>query len=491
MQSLSTLPDDLLILISQYLKVHDIFSLRQTAPHLAAFIISNSTHIALSVARNTFPKTGLLLRSTSNNVHDFQWLKSLVPRYFASVLVDRYRLRSPDLFGEFYSIPAESERGDSARARVENGLLVFKTLSDVSYAIYRLPVSKIPQKPFRERLTRTLKLQIFRSGYTAIDMLQRRETEISKRRLAYLQSLEKQDIDNFKITIALFLGAVLTNGDYSARMSHHFKYDGPDMFDWEGKDGKGGKTICRGDSWVNAFLLHKGPMLFWKQWYRQVEENNVKEIVLREWRARSSRQIDIERNGAVDVVEALKALSGDGSFFDGGIPDFFREYFVYWLEKVNAGVMPRKRSTPPPHTTSPQFQKARNPRLRTNILILIRFIQNEHHPSPDLFDWDRSKEDKLIYKHDSWVNAFILNEGPLLFWHQWYAWTDTNNVANRLRQTWDARSAQQIGIERESGYGVAKALDDYYDRSTPRFQGIYSSSYSDIFSEYCPQIGEN
>jgi hypothetical protein len=318
MHTLATLPDDILILICQHILLQDIFHLRQTARRLAALVLSYDIHISLSIARNTFPDANLLLR-VPVGTHDFSWLKSLVPKFFAAVLVDKLRAASPDYFMDYYGVPAESEWGDGPRARVETGCRVFKRLSDISQEVYKLPDLRVPRRPLKERVSRAIRLR-YRSvkvNDSALDLVERRERLVSKRRLVYLNDLDRQDIKDYVFMFTILLTAFETNYDgASVRYAPADKktYDGPHNYDWGGDRGADtGKRIYHANSWVNSFLLNQGPMLFWHQWYSRKEDYEVKEVILRAWKERSKEQIQIERNATSSVEEALRFLSGKSS----------------------------------------------------------------------------------------------------------------------------------------------------------------------------------
>lgn len=75
------------------------------------------------MASNTFPTADLLLRHDASPVGaaGFAWLKGLVPKYLAAVVVDRVRVQSPELCLEEYGIRAESKAGDALRVRTKKG----------------------------------------------------------------------------------------------------------------------------------------------------------------------------------------------------------------------------------------------------------------------------------------------------------------------------------------------------------------------------------
>jgi hypothetical protein len=337
MSTFTLLPDDLLILICQYVEMQDIFHLRQTTPRLATFVLSNIVYISPSIARNTFPTADLLLRVPEGGIPNFLWLKSLVPKFLAAVLIDKYRLVSPHIHVEEFGIPAETEWGDVPRARIETGWRVLKQLSDISREVYRLPESHIPKRPSKEKIKRTIRLQTLSASRNAIDLVEQREGLILRRRLAYLNDLDGQAIVDYSLMFELLCGAFKTNHDSpSARFAHTdiSKYNGADVFDWVGATGK---RLWKADSWVNWYLLNQGPILFWHQWRSRTEEHGLEEVMLSAWKERSSRQVEIERNAASRIGENLSSLSKDEHGNGPDVLELFRSYFVYKFAHLQAG----------------------------------------------------------------------------------------------------------------------------------------------------------
>jgi hypothetical protein len=80
---------------------------------------------------------------------------------------------------------------------------------------------------------------------------------------------------------------------------------------------------------------------FWHQWYNRKEEDEVKQVILRAWKERSSEQIQIERNAAFSVEEALRSLTGS-------------PFGCYsWDEEAVEALMPSFKHTVPHLRTSP------------------------------------------------------------------------------------------------------------------------------------------
>ncbi|KAF2430857.1 hypothetical protein EJ08DRAFT_649409, partial [Tothia fuscella] len=212
MHTLSSLPEDILIIICRELLIQDIFHLGSTNHILAKFVLNNSTYICHSIARNTFPNATLLVRLPASGPPDFTWLKSLVPKYLAGVLVDRYRLASPYVCFDIYYIPIQSPIGDLPRARIENGLCVSKRLSDICLEVYRQPHSHVPKRPLKVRLKRALLLGFQKHPHgSTVDITKRRERETLRLRMTYLYSLERRDIEDYELLLSLLYSAFRTN----------------------------------------------------------------------------------------------------------------------------------------------------------------------------------------------------------------------------------------------------------------------------------------
>lgn len=303
------LPDELLLAIFRQLPVPDVFQLALTNRRLADIAQRYGKSIAPCAVRNSFPDASLLIRADVAT-QDFEWLKSLVPRYLATVLIDRFRLRSPHMFHDDYGIPAEDEDGEKLRGAVAQGLCILSRLSVISKEGYKLPENDVPRQPFRERARRFLKYREPRDSRSrALDLLHRRENMIRARRLQYLETLDNQSVQNYRLMFAFLIQPFLTNYDpptaflvtcfrSGAREPH-----GPDSFDWDGDDGK---RLYRADSWVNWYIFHEGPLLFWKQWYYCNDKTLIRDRALDAWNTRTSEQISIERESIADMGPIIK-----------------------------------------------------------------------------------------------------------------------------------------------------------------------------------------
>jgi len=84
---------------------------------------------------------------------------------------------------------------------------------------------------------------------------------------------------------------------------------------------------------------------------------------------------------------------------------------------------------------------------------------------PDFFDWGGNCDSRghRVNSGDSWVNWFILYEGPLLLWKQWrppslYRDNRTTLGRTRLLKSWDERGYKQIEVETKATQDIERLL---------------------------------
>lgn len=320
MKRLDSLPDHALLLIVQELTIDDFFSLRQTNRALCTLISSFEQATTLAVAKRTFPNARLLLRPPQDGRYTIQWLKGLIPKQLAAIVVDRYRFGLEGAMGQRrgrpgtkwppYGIPAEDLLGDHFRARIGRGWCVFKTFSNISQAVYAMHATEIPRLPIRLWLPR-LKL-----GHSnpELMLIRRLERLILERRLRYLRSLARADVTNYYLLRGLLRSAFLTKHDMDpiSLFGPYRTFDGKpeppedDYFDWGG-DRRRSVLELSSQSWVDWFILHKGPTLFWKQWRRnsgsdfQKSGSLIHDELLRAWSVRG-QGVEIRRE-CVDQLD--------------------------------------------------------------------------------------------------------------------------------------------------------------------------------------------
>ncbi|OCL14830.1 hypothetical protein AOQ84DRAFT_358565 [Glonium stellatum] len=279
---LDTLPDDVLILAISQCCIDELFCLRLTSYRLAAIISSYITVIAPAVARRTFPEADLLTR-LPKGTHTFRWLKGLIPKQLAAILVDRHRF-AHTWANSRYGIPAEDPFGDELRGRVANGWCVFKKISNISQGVYEIAPTRLVLSK------KELSLALFNRSRLKFLILECRENIILERRLDYIKSLPEKDAKDYKLMF-LLLSSVFR---VSLTTNYGEEYK-PWIFDWgHGIDSQ--RLVRKGESWMTWYILHEGPSLFWQQWWvkspRSPDTKNfIRDHSLRSWFSNSSKGI--------------------------------------------------------------------------------------------------------------------------------------------------------------------------------------------------------
>ncbi|KAJ2897294.1 hypothetical protein MKZ38_004805 [Zalerion maritima] len=345
--TINDLPEDILVLVLSHLSVWDIFHLRLTTKVLLSVINSSVKSVSRKICLNTFPDDRMLAKrpANGNGEWDFDWLRDRIPRKLAAVLLDH---------GE-RGIPAESEWGEVARYRVARGWKVLKRLSremkdvegigeedvlgtglrpgstgssttrvmgsvkeesdgdDTSItenmrgSMNKSENAKTPKEGLR--LKGKVK-DIFRKDLTLLEC--RQELALVRCRQV-ISSLRKCDALGF-----MLLWDRLVCGPFRA-------YFGP--FDELHEDCVGRKsclcpsycgtfatgvekgesgsdnviTLERGNCWMTWFILRNGPGIFFRQWCSREASFAIGDEVHKEWKARSKREVEIERYAAARI----------------------------------------------------------------------------------------------------------------------------------------------------------------------------------------------
>jgi hypothetical protein len=374
MISFHELPDDVLCVILQQTDLESLFALRLVCKPLQDLISIYISSIAPAVARNTFQDTApLLLRRPRR--YDIEWLAGLFPRYLATVIIDRYGLNADgENTGQHncLRIPAVADEGDVLRKRVANGFQVMMRLSliskeaygatrDVAVSEYRemknaikkssvsWGSSKLPGSiTSKTREMVVLRPLLSQHHYAPrrkpkseqkedskhIKMTEKLEVVILQRRKDYLLSIPQSDIEDFRLMLPIFNACFRTNQD-GTPYPRAFK---PDFFDWGGNCDSRGHRVNSGDSWVNWFVLHEGPLLFWKQWcppslYDEDRKYLVRRRLLQAWHQRGYKQIEAETTTGQQLERFFRMKAGIVA--TGGRPGrltdpmpYFNEYLV-------------------------------------------------------------------------------------------------------------------------------------------------------------------
>jgi hypothetical protein len=366
MKSLDLLPDELLVLICQHLTLQSLFDFRLTHPHFATLVIEYSTSIAQPVAQTTFPDATILLHTRPDEKRDFSWLKCLVPKYLATVLVDRFKLSSERVFMEPSFIPAESEIGDNLRAKVENGWKIIQRLGCLirdEDSSASLP-SKVSDVTHSSKSSISLAVSVKRHIQHASTFLTRGlrppsrthkhetfprctepqssnpEAEALKHHIqVYLHDLPLRSLQDYQITTFLLYLAFRTKHDQPPLMmlpTHRFTYTGRDDFDWTTDTQNPAPSrvsimLENHNSWVNYAILRLGPQTFLQQWCPENWGNPstnslVKERLLCMWESESEERRERGRRIAVAVRETLQERHAENAFWTLKIQDEFMEY---------------------------------------------------------------------------------------------------------------------------------------------------------------------
>jgi hypothetical protein len=272
-----------------------------------------------------------------------------VNKYLAAILVDCFKSSSERWFFEPRYIPTESEIGDGLRKKVENGLVILKRLSDLSKEVYALPnkelmsmsTSTSTSTSIKQRI-RTVFLHDGKGGSTH-DLMKCREQLVLDRRLQYLKTLSRSDLEDFRITTALLAAAFKTKHDQPSAIllsTHRRDYQGPDDFDWNTKQSI---MIENGNSWVNWVILHEGPIHFFRQWMHLTSAPATCSVV-KQWLLEMSERYTndekaIQQACVRELQDAIKAWSMLDLLKEGYFEDETSKYMAWerGLERFHSG----------------------------------------------------------------------------------------------------------------------------------------------------------
>ncbi|KAL8677945.1 MAG: hypothetical protein Q9186_005668 [Xanthomendoza sp. 1 TL-2023] len=305
MSLLLSVPDEILILICQNLTIPSIFTVRLVCSHIANLVLNYSQAIVPEVAHTTFPDARLLLRVPSGQYRDFAWLKGLIHRYLAAVLVDRFKLSSTRLFFEPHGIPAESDIGEALRSRVENGWHVFQNLGKLTEDAQYLPYKYQSSVSIRDRLRHGAYSRHKRDRLAekkAYDGLEHRITKC-------VNEWPRTSLEDYQLTTFLLHLAFRTKHDQPEARSlptHRISYDGPDDFDWNAKEGI---LLENYNSWANWAILPLGSPTFFRQWSPISEEPKsclIKDSLLRMWKSTTPEEVKFLRRVAVTIRDTMR-----------------------------------------------------------------------------------------------------------------------------------------------------------------------------------------
>ncbi|KAL1613276.1 hypothetical protein SLS60_001508 [Paraconiothyrium brasiliense] len=292
-------PTELQILIFQHVTLIDLFSLRFVSRQISELIGSHINAIAPSIASKVFSQAKRMLRVAPEEPLDFAWLKSLVPKYLAAVMLDRFVLAT-HYPGRTRCIPAESDFGDGLREGLVKGIRVWKDLANISKDIYALPNEVVFSKTSGKNILRFLTSPVTQMAKSATE---HRENLILQRRIEYLQQKTPGDLGYFKIAMFLVHSAFRTKHDKVISGTERM-YDGPDHFDWFVKEWRSdpqNRVLEEGNSWANWAILHEGPWLFYQQWSPEnsTSPHIARGKMLSMWREQGPEDAKIRRNAVI------------------------------------------------------------------------------------------------------------------------------------------------------------------------------------------------
>ncbi|KAF2261400.1 hypothetical protein CC78DRAFT_357034 [Lojkania enalia] len=334
------LPEDVLILICCHCRIDELLNLRLTNLRTRRLITEYIATIAPSSARSTFPTSDLLLtRPESPSQYTVPWLKSLIPRHLAAILVDRHRF-AHDFAEQRYGIPAEDPYGDALRARIANGWCVLRRLSNISQEIYGLR-ARCVLKSTTDRAWKFVHPSRFK-----FEVFRQREELILTKRLEYIKGLSDEMVKDYKLMFMLLSSAFRTS------ISNYGDDYKPWIFDWGcGIDGQ--RLLRRGNSWLTWFVLYEGPDLFWNQWWslcpdrpqtknhirdRSIEawfgkskitsEDFISQFLPKEWNDVNEKWHGIQRDNAFKIQKALdeRAMAASTDFTAVNPIMYFTQY---------------------------------------------------------------------------------------------------------------------------------------------------------------------
>jgi hypothetical protein len=396
------LPTELIEPIFSQVAIDDLLSLRLVCQSFRVIIDSRINTLAPQIARNTFPKARLLLRPPPDFKYDLKWLKGLIPKRLASIIVDRHRKEHLE-FGLVLGIPAEEVFGDELRAKVENGWRVYKRLSKISRAVYALPESEIPPieseldlgiDPQTRRIndyknirlnatgpatTHELLLELktrpgtcknnstggettsaffsrmfhrfcrklhsralhsptpFLSGAPneihnpkLID-IERREHLVWKRSTQFIGKLSDDDSSDYGLLHSFFHWVFASETHLDPPLCVYgqdarfviFAFDF--VWDVDRFSNSSATNLVHANSWVNWYLLHEGPDLFWKQWncessgLKSQNQHYIRDALRHAWAERSETQVAIERKYGVFINNTMRVQASwrHGRYWEG------------------------------------------------------------------------------------------------------------------------------------------------------------------------------
>ena len=387
----AALPEDILVLIFQSCRVHDIFSLRLTNRHSHHVLSRYSRSILPAVARATVPGNDVyILLHQTNGYHDLRSLKQLIPTFLATTLLANPSFRSTASIG-WSSIAEWDPLGDELRERLQNGWKVIKKLSNISQKLYSPPILQLSNSFNRQTwssiensLQNRLTLGHGSQGQN-FSFISQKEDMILARRLAYVESMSEADAASYMLVIRLLSKCIRYHPRFDAdaepillKVGTSWARSRPKpVYDYPGKSGMyTWYTDVLIDSpgpivpWLLWFILHAGPDMFFEQWTSTYSDlagiNHVADLTWSFWeghdaktiskRIQMASQLDMSikrrcfRPGVEDICkrnmkksaidEAIQRGTSDHKIFvkEALLPNYFMEWRAAGGEQQQAGI---------------------------------------------------------------------------------------------------------------------------------------------------------
>lgn len=336
LNSLTDLPDDILILVAAQCRIDELFNLRLTCARTRDLIDEYITTIAPSVARCTFPLSDLLLSRHVDTVTPFTFrsLKALIPEHLASVLVDRHRLADKGLQSR-YGIPAEDPFGNEMRARIANGWRVLRVISIISRQEYNTLAKGTRMSPgdFASKM--------FRPAHFKLEALKHVEDTILQKRLKYFSRLEHKHTQDYKLMFTLLSSAFNTSISNVGEEHLPWLFDSSNGFN-------GQREIRKGKTWLSWYILAEGPDLFWQQWCSLpcdvlTTRNYIRDSAIEAFKNTPLKLSDHQRILASTLQEAVDDHALLKSEFEKSDPiRYFAKYAEHRLARADAGLPPAR-----------------------------------------------------------------------------------------------------------------------------------------------------
>ncbi|GAD96320.1 hypothetical protein PVAR5_4972 [Paecilomyces variotii No. 5] len=329
---------DILLRILEHVDLDTLLSLYETCVAIHKLIITYQATLTITVAQNTFPEEILRILERINDDGKQQykdgyicngdrdgagstrgysicWLRDLIPRFLAVVVVDRYRHMNDGACGSNYwrqGIAAADPLGDPLRARVTNGFRILARLNCIAREMNiqeRKSVMSTESQLILPKRTRTQRLRSIiraRGKWDAVqEITARREKAIEQKQLTYIDTsvTPKQAADYQLMSLYLecaFYPLTLESwpqGEFSRKK----------------RTGPGGSCAS---GWLTWFMLREGISLLWQQWWMKrtdPDAPSLKARIQRIFLLRDKEQVECERQSGMSVSQSLYRLSTDDS----------------------------------------------------------------------------------------------------------------------------------------------------------------------------------